>query len=81
LIDTSIIGNNDKIMAHALVGKIEEYIPKGIHSNIRDNAKDWSKKSVSVLKNGVGFVPGDINVSYNGRQLDFEDKWDILINN
>jgi len=36
-----------------------------------------------VLKTGVGFVPGDINILFNGKNNDrkFEDKWEILANN
>jgi len=41
LVDNTLIGNNDKVMAYGIVNKVDEFVPATVHKNLRDSAKDW----------------------------------------
>jgi len=83
LIDFTLIGNNEKVMAYCLGGKMEDYVPEGIAENFRDAIKNWQKKATTIFTQGVGFIPGIIKVnnSLAKRDRKFIERWEILAEN
>ena len=63
LIDFSLIGNNQKIMAYCLAQRVQSYLPPTISKAYTDGIVEWQQKVSEVCKTGVGFVSGDIEVS------------------
>jgi hypothetical protein len=84
IIDYCPLGNNDKLIAYALQGRVEDYVPKEkVFESFRDALKNWQKKAHKQITDGVGFIPGLIKVSWSNskREKASYEKWDILQNN
>ena len=63
LIDFSLIGNNQKIMAYCLAQRVQKYLPPYISKAYIDGIVEWQEKVSEVCQTGVGFVDGNIEVS------------------
>ena len=83
LIDYSIIGNSEKIMAYCLAERCDEYVPSDVSENFRDSIKNWQKKAANVFVEGFDCISGGIKVNYSNTKRDKSDyeRWDILRNN
>ena len=83
LIDFSIIGNSEKIMAYCLADRADEYVPMDISENYRDTIKNWQKKAAQNFVKGIGTIPGTVNIHFSSTKRDRKsyEKWDILREN
>jgi hypothetical protein len=83
LIDTAILGAADNHMAHALVGRVDWTIHKGLHPNYYKILKIWQERAEGIVRRDVGYVGGSIMHSWHGKKRDrrYHDRWKILCEN
>jgi hypothetical protein len=80
LIDISILGSADNIMANALVGKVDDTIHPKILPNFRDYCHEWQGRALKFLQRNVGYMPGLLLHYWHGKKKDrkYLDRWKIL---
>jgi len=80
LIDWSILGSADHLMALAMVGRVDLGIPSGLHPNFGKHARIWAERAAEVVKGNLGYVPGTLNHHWHGRKRDrhYVDRWEVL---
>lgn len=80
LIDWSILGSADHLMALALVGHAALGVPSGMHPNFLRLAKAWEERAAEVVHGNVGYVPGTLHHQWHGRKIQrgYVSRWDIL---
>lgn len=80
LIDWGILGSGDHHMALALIGKVEQSHPGGIHANYARRLAEFQKRCHGLR---LGYVRGVILHHYHGRIEDrkYRERWDILTKN
>jgi hypothetical protein len=68
LIDFCIVGSADLHFAYALVGRINETIPQGVHKHYRQLAQQWGDRLARVAEHGknVGYVDTDLFHGWHG---------------
>ncbi|CAF4134973.1 unnamed protein product, partial [Rotaria magnacalcarata] len=72
LLDFSILGSGDLHFAYALINRIDETIPAGIHSDYRRLANIWGERVARVAGNGscVGYISNSIYHHWHGSRRD-----------
>jgi hypothetical protein len=83
LIDRTLLGAADHIMALALVGKVDMSMPGGLHKNYYSMCHRWQYLAETQIKRDIGFVPGTILHHWHGRKVNrgYISRWDILKQN
>lgn len=82
-IDTAVLGAGDNHMAHALVGRLDESIGKGLHPNYHKHLHIWQDRAERFVRRDVGIVPGTLIHHWHGKKKDrrYHDRWKILVEN
>jgi hypothetical protein len=79
LLDFSILGSGDIHLAYALLNRIDETIPAGMHEDYRRVAKIWGQRVAQLASNGtqVGYVPVNIWHYWHGSRVNrgYFDRW------
>lgn len=80
LIDWSVLGSADHMMALAWIGKVHRAIPSGLHPNYARHAELFQERCTEVVRGDVGYVPGSIVHHWHGKKRDrrYVDRWEIL---
>lgn len=81
LIDWSILGSADHIMATALIGEVGRAIPaRGLHPNFMKHARLWQERAETHVRRNIGYVPGTILHHWHGKKRDrrYVERWDVL---
>lgn len=80
LVDWSVLGSADHMMALAWIGKVERSLPSGLHANYLKHALDFQDVCAEHVRGDVGFVPGSIIHFWHGKKRDrrYVPRWDIL---
>lgn len=80
LIDWSILGSADHMMALSWLGKVRRAIPSGMHPNFVRAAEIYQERCAEHVRQDVGYVPGTILHWFHGKKRDrrYVDRWDIL---
>jgi hypothetical protein len=83
LIDFAILGAGDNHMAHALIGKLDGTLAKGLHPNYIKRLNKWQDQVEKYIRRDVGFVSGTLMHSWHGKKRDrrYHDRWKILVDN
>lgn len=83
LIDFAVLGAGDNHMAHALIGKLDGTLAKGLHANYIKRLRMWQEQSERYIRRDVGYLPGTILHYWHGKKKDrrYHDRWQILVNN
>lgn len=81
LIDTALLGAGDNHMSHALIGKLDLTIDKGLHPNYYKHLKIWGDRAERWIRRDVGVVQGTILHYWHGKKKDrrYHDRWKILV--
>ncbi len=81
LFDLSIAGNSDHLMCAALIGKVEQALPKGMKGPFKDALMEWQKRAEKYIQHDLGYVPGLLLHNWHGRKKDraYVDRWKLLI--
>jgi hypothetical protein len=83
LIDWTILGSGDYLMAHALFGQIQ--IGKTMNEGYSENYKQlgflWQERALKHIRKNVGFMPGLVNHFYHGDKKDrqYHSRWKLLV--
>jgi hypothetical protein len=83
LIDIAILGAGDNHMAHALIGRLDGTIAKGLHPSYIEKLRLWQNQAERFIRRDVGFLPGTIVHDWHGKKKDrkYHDRWKILVSN
>lgn len=83
LIDIAILGAGDNHMAHALIGKLDGTLAKGLHPNYIKRLNLWQSQCEKYIRRDVGFLPGTLLHGWHGKKKDrkYHDRWKILVEN
>lgn len=80
LIDWSVLGSADHMMALAMIGKVEKAVPTNMNPNYLKHAKIWQERAHEHVRGDIGFVTGTILHHWHGRKRDrrYVERWEIL---
>jgi len=80
LLDWSVLGSADHMMALAWLGKVGKAIPDGLHANYLRHALLYQERCAEAVRGDVGYVPGTLLHFWHGRKRDrqYVDRWKIL---
>jgi hypothetical protein len=84
LIDWSILGSADTLMAHALIGNIsEKNKPSYINGRMFEQLMEWQNRAEKHIKRNVGFVEGLITHYWHGKKVNrgYNTRGNILVEN
>lgn len=82
LVETAALGAADHHMAGALVGRVDQTLPSGIHPNYAAHLSRWQARAVHHGLT-VSYVPGTIEHCWHGSKdkRAYVDRWQILTRN
>lgn len=80
MIDWSVLGSADHMMALAWLGKIDRAVPSGLHPNYLRHARMYQELCDEHVRGDVGYVPGTLLHWWHGKKRDrrYVDRWEIL---
>lgn len=80
MIDWSILGSADHMMALAWIGKVNRAVPSGMHPNFLRYAQIYQELSDEHVRGDIGYVPGTLLHWFHGKKRDrrYVDRWEIL---
>lgn len=80
LIDYSIVGSADHIMAYALVGRVDESLPGYVHPNYLKLAREWQTRADTHVRGNFGYCKGTLLHFHHGpkRARQYNSRWDIV---
>lgn len=79
LIDYSILGSADHLMAHALIGRLTDALPGNLSEGYKAACLRW-EQDAKALRQNVGYVPGTILHHWHGSKANrqYANRWKIL---
>ena len=80
LIDWTLLGAADHIMALALVGRVDDSMAGGLHPNYYADAHRWQYLAESQIKRNIGYVPGLIHHHWHGKKENrkYVERWKVI---
>jgi hypothetical protein len=83
LIDWTLLGAGDHIMALALVGRVKDAIAGGLSPEYYALAQRWQYLAEKQIKRNIGYVPGLIHHHWHGKKENrkYVERWEILRRN
>ncbi len=80
MIDWSVLGSADHMMALAWIGRVERAVPTGLHPNYLRHALMYQELCSEHVRGDVGYVPGTLVHWWHGKKRDrrYIDRWEIL---
>lgn len=83
LIDRTLLGSADHIMALALVGRAVDGMAGHLHPNFYAMADRWQYLAEREIRRNIGYVPGLIHHHWHGTKQNrkYQERWSILQDN
>lgn len=80
LLDITISGSGDLMMANALMGNVLLSTKPGLSPGFKKSLKDWEAKCTKHIKGNIGFIYGACMDYWHGRSENrgYEKRWDIM---
>lgn len=74
------LGAGDHHMALALIGRVHESVPRGIHPNYLAAITQWQERAERAIAGNIGYVPGTIEHHWHGSKdkRGYISRWGIL---
>lgn len=74
------LGAGDHHMALALIGRVGESVPGGIHPNYLAALEQWQRRAQHHVAGNIGYVPGTIEHRWHGskERRGYISRWGIL---
>lgn len=81
LIDYAILGAADHHMAWALVGNVQNHIPKNLTPAYKKHLMIWQDRAEKHVRRNVGYMPGTIYHYWHGSKKNrrYIERWQILL--
>jgi hypothetical protein len=83
LIDWTILGSGDYLMAHGLFGQIQigRTMNEGYSENYKQLGFLWQERALKHIRKNVGFMPGMVNHHWHGEKKDrnYHNRWHLLV--
>jgi hypothetical protein len=68
LIEWSIIGSADTLMAQALYGSVDSVLPRQYSANYKMLARNWQANALKTLQRNIGYMPGLMYHRWHGKR-------------
>ena len=80
LVDWSILGSADHLMALAWIGRVRKAVPSGLNPAFLRKALEYQDVCDEVVRGDIGYVPGTLTHWWHGKKRDrrYVDRWEIL---
>src|SRR3989304_3391293 len=81
LIDWTILGSGDWVMANALYGQVERTINPGYSDSYKKLCYTWQDRALKHIRKNVGYMPGTIFHYFHGEKKDrnYDQRWRLLV--
>lgn len=81
LIETAALGAGDHHMALALIGRVMESVPGGMHPGYIEPLKRWQDRACHHIGFNIGYLPGTIEHAWHGPKeaRRYVDRWGVLV--
>ena len=81
--DLNILGAGDRILALALVGKVEHSLHPDCTEAYKKWVMDYQDRSIHLVRKDVGYVKGTLIHFWHGKKKDrkYWDRWKCLVDN
>ncbi len=83
LVETAGLGAADHHMATALVGKVDDSVPKALQGPYSAPLHLWQARAVRHIAKAISYLPGTIEHTFHGPKAArrYVDRWSVLIKN
>lgn len=80
LMDFSILGSGDHLMAWSFIGEGFKQLPRTMSSGYKEAVMLWEERAKRYIGRSLGFVPGLIHHEFHGskRNRHYQSRWKIL---
>lgn len=80
LVDWTILGSGDWVMANALFGEVDKTLNTGYTEEYKKLCKVWEDRALKHIRKNVGFLPGLVNHYYHGekKNRNYDNRWKLL---
>lgn len=80
LMDTAALGAADHHMAMALIGRVQDSVPRNLGASYSAPLLRWQERAARVVGGNLGAVPGTIEHAFHGAKdkRRYVDRWSIL---
>lgn len=80
LMDFTISGSGDLMMANALMGNVFHATRPGLSQGFKESLKSWQAKADKHIKGNIGFIYGTCMDYWHGKSENrgYEKRWDIM---
>jgi hypothetical protein len=81
LIDWTILGSGDWVMANALFGDVDKTINGRYSEGYKKMCKVWEDRALKHIRKNVGYMPGLVNHYWHGEKKDrnYNNRWRLLV--
>jgi hypothetical protein len=81
LIDWTILGSGDFVMANALFGEVDKTINVGYTDNYKLLCRSWEDRALKHIRKNVGYMPGLVNHFHHGdkKARNYDNRWKLLV--
>jgi hypothetical protein len=81
LIDWTVLGSGDWVMANALWGEVDKTIRGGYTEGYKNMCRVWEDRALRHIRKNVGYMPGLVNHYFHGEKKDrnYNNRWRLLV--
>ena len=81
LIDWTILGSGDWIMACALMEEVRNTINSGYSETYKNLCYTWEGRCKKYIRRNVGYMPGTVYHSWHGKKINrnYDRRWGLLV--
>lgn len=81
LIDWTILGSGDWVMACALFGEVQRALNPGYSDHYKLLCNTWQERAERHIRRNVGYMPGTVLHLWHGRKKDrmYDTRWRLLV--
>jgi hypothetical protein len=81
LIETAALGAADHHMALALIGRVQDSIPRNIGEAYKAPLMRWQQRAAQHILKNISYLPGTIEHQFHGPKgaRAYVERWDILV--
>lgn len=81
LIDWTILGSGDWVMACALFGEVDRALNPGYSDHYKFLCNTWQDRAERHIRRNVGYMPGTVLHMWHGRKKDrkYDTRWRLLV--
>ena len=77
LLETSILGSGDNVMAHSFFGAAKQALPKGLSADFKEPITAWQQRTLGLR---MGYIDGAVRHEWHGERQHrrYSKRWRVL---